>query len=328
MLYIIKEDNFLADYILGALEGRDDISLIRFERTKCRGVMKIPQLVIRFLRAIVINRKGMWNRWFFPDSFMRRLDVIGADDKVLMFSCQNLKELLVLDKEIACRSKSVFIWNPLSTINRNAYSRWEYAYKLHRTDMRVCTFDEGDAERYGFEPVKQVYRHPAERPVACAGVTGGLVSDVFYVGKDKKRSRVLLDIVTQLESQRLRCDFSILYDKHAKAVSELKSYYTNRLMAYGEYCDRALRSACMLEILQKGQTGMTMRTLEALFFNKKLITTNVAARQLPFYHPDNIYVLDGKERRTIRDFIYSGRPHYPWQNIKDYDIEHWICQFL
>ena len=68
MLYIIKEDNFLADYILGALEGRDDISLIRFERTKCRGVMKIPQLVIRFLRAIVINRKGMWNRWFFPDS--------------------------------------------------------------------------------------------------------------------------------------------------------------------------------------------------------------------------------------------------------------------
>lgn len=130
-------------------------------------------------------------------------------------------------------------------------------------------------------------------------------SDVFYVGKDKRRSHVL-----------------------SKLVAELKPYYMTGLMSYDEYCARAAGAACMLEILQKGQTGMTMRTLEALFFNKKLITTNAAARLLPFYHPDNIYVLDGNERRTIRDFIYAGPCHYPRHLIADYDIEHWICRFL
>ena len=130
-------------------------------------------------------------------------------------------------------------------------------------------------------------------------------SDVFYVGTDKRRSHVL-----------------------SKLVAELKPYYMTGLMSYDEYCARAAGAACMLEILQKGQTGMTMRTLEALFFNKKLITTNAAARLLPFYHPDNIYVLDGNERRTIRDFIYAGPCHYPRHLIADYDIEHWICRFL
>ena len=130
-------------------------------------------------------------------------------------------------------------------------------------------------------------------------------SDVFYVGKDKRRSHVL-----------------------SKLVAELKPYYMTGLMSYDEYCARAAGAACMLEILQKGQTGMTMRTLEALFFNKKLITTNAAARLLPFYHPDNIYVLDGNERRTIRDFIYAGPCHYPRHLIADYHIEHWICRFL
>lgn len=153
-------------------------------------------------------------------------------------------------------------------------------------------------------------------------------SDVFYVGKDKRRSHVLSKLVAELDGLQLKCDFSILCDKHTKAVAELKPYYMTGLMSYDEYCARAAGAACMLEILQKGQTSMTMRTLEALFFNKKLVTTNAAARLLPFYHPDNIYVLDGNERRTIRDFIYAGPCHYPRHLIADYDIEHWICRFL
>lgn len=325
MLYIIKEDNFMADYILDAIDGRDDIAMITFERTKYRGLKKICQTVIRFLRSIVINKRGLWNTWFFPDSFTRQLDVIRVDDKVLLFSCQNLKELLVLDKEIASHSKSVFLWNPLSSINHNAYSRWEYAWKLHRTDMRICTFDEGDARDYGFEYVNQVYRMPDDNLRSVVTETS---SDVFFVGKDKKRSKVLAELVSELNRQNIKLDFCILRDKYTKVLSVLQPYYTDELVRYADYRAKAMRSKCMLEILQNGQTGMTLRTIEALFFNKKLITNNAEIRNSPIYHPNNIYILDGTENRTIREFIDNEPYKFPQNIITKYDIRQWIKTFL
>lgn len=325
MLYIIKEDNFLADYILDALAGRSDVAVVKFERIKYRGVKKYIQFIVRFLRSSVINRKGLWNRWFFPESFLFRLKVIGADDKVLFFSCQNKKELLVLDRELECCSKSVFLWNPLSTVNHNAYSKWQYARSMHRTGMRVCTFDEGDAQAYGFEPVEQVYRNPDLRLTAGCQATD---SDVFFVGKDKGRSNVLSGVLAALDMQGVTYDFYILRDKHTKEVSRLKPYYTDDLVPYKDYCLKAMRSRCMLEILQKGQEGMTMRTLEALFFKKKLITDNITIKNYAIYHPDNIYILDGKEGRTIREFLDCGYHCFPPRMTERYDVEHWIERFV
>jgi len=325
MLYIIKEDNFLADYILEALAGRDDIVTVKFARTKCRGVKKAVQKVIRFVRAIVYNRPGLCTGWFFPADFLRSLRQIGAADSVLFFSCQNLKELLVLDKEVTCRSKSVFLWNPLSTINHNLYSRWEYARYLHRTGMRVCTFDEGDARAYGFEAVPQVYRHPDGALMAHRRASG---RRVFFVGKDKRRSRMISDIIIMLGRQGIGHDFHILRDKNTVEYPALKPYYTDELMPYRDYCAKAMQAGCMLEILQTGQTGMTMRTLEALFFNTKLITTNAEIRNLHIYSPANIYVLDGRENRTIRDFLDCDCCPLPRRAVEMYGIEHWIKMFL
>lgn len=325
MIYIIKENNFLADYILDALKQWDDIVQIRFARTECHGVKRYIQLVVRFFRAILFNKKGLCNSWFFPDDFMHQLKAIGNNDKVLLFSCQNLKELLVLDKEISCPSKSVFLWNPLSTINENFYSRWEYAHYLHRTKMRVCTFDDGDARAYGFELVNQVYRLPdAELQSERTRVS----SDIFFICKDKRRSKAISDVLKEFDRQGITHDFYILRDKHTKPRKELLPYYTDKLISYKDYCIKAMHSKCLLEILQKGQTGMTMRTLEALFFKKKLITTNPGIRTSRLYHPNNIYVLDGSESRTIRDFIDSDFHEYPDQIINQYDIRHWVKQFM
>lgn len=324
MLYIIKGDNFLADYILDSISNKDNIAMIRFERIKHRGFKKYLQIIIRFLRSMIINRQGLWTGWFFSDRFMRQLRMIGADDKVLLFSCQNLKELMVLDKEIVCLKKSVFLWNPLLTINHNAYSRWKYAHCLHRTGMRICTFDEGDAKDYGFEPVNQVYRKPGRE---LTDNSGGAGSDVFFVGKDKKRSKILSELLAELDRQNITHEFHILCDKHTRPVAELMPYYTQDLILYKDYCMKALQSKCMLEILQKGQTGMTMRCLEALFFKKKLITNNASIRNNSIYHPDNIYVLDGKENRTLKAFMDCGWHNVPPQQTDRYDIEHWILPF-
>lgn len=327
MLYIIKKDYFLADYIVDPLQDRPDVTVIKYKRNKCRGIGKIKHLFIRFIRTFLCNRKGLWTRQFFPGSFLQQLKAIGKDDKVLFWGCENLKELLVLDKEIECREKSVFLWNPVSTICRNAYSKWEYAHYLNKTKMRIYTFDEGDAASCHFSKINQVYRHPSS---LLAKKTADGANDVLFIGKDKSRSAFIAQLAQQLQQQGVSFDFYIIKDKHTVPIRQLEPYYHDREMSYEESLARIMHVNCIIEIMQQGQTGMTLRTLEAMFLGKKLITTNPNIAQSPVYHPNNIYILNsGKNKHAnFREFLDSEYHCIPESIIKQYDAECWIEQFL
>lgn len=326
MLYIIPETgNFLADYILKAFTERTDVKILYTEKMHFHGRKRLCQLVLRLLRSMCFNRKGLWSRWMFSEKTLQRLAQIGTGDKVIFFSIQNLKDLLVLDKEIDCAAKSVFLWNPLHTVNHNAYSRWRYAHFLHLTSMRICTFDPQDAAAYGFELVNQVYRFPTPKEIPSDTMVR---HDVFFVGKDKRRAEILENFLSECKRQHITCDFHLLRDKHSTMRLGLVPYYSNELVPYPDYCRRAMQSNCLLEVLQRGQSGMTMRTLEALFFHKKLITTNTEVKTLNIYHPNNIYILDGSEKRTLREFLDIELYHFPHQVLEQYDIEHWIRQIV
>lgn len=325
MLYIIKKDYFLADYILDAIAGNKGIKIIGYKRKKSRGLKRLPFLAKRFTRTFVLNRKGLWTADFFKEEFLSETSKIKPSDSVLFWGCENLKELLILNKEICCKKKYVFLWNPISTINRNAYSRWEYRHYLHRSGMTVCTFDEGDGRRYGFNIVKQVYRRPAMK--AENNKEGGMF-DVFFVGVDKHRSATLEKLKGEFDAQGLTYSINIISDKHTEKSGALKGCYADKPLSYGECLDRISRSRCVLEVLQSGQGGMTLRTLEALFFKKKLITNNAGIIHSPIYSPDNIYVIGSGDSRSLREFIYSPATDIADDTVNQYDVSRWIEQFM
>lgn len=71
-----------------------------------------------------------------------------------------------------------------------------------------------------------------------------------------------------------------------------------------------------------------MRTLEATFFNKKLITNNIAIKNLPFYNKQNIYILEDEEEvRSIKEFMDCDIVNIPKDITDQYEINHWIKQF-
>lgn len=322
MLFIIKKDYFLADYILDALEGRQDIKIIRYERLKPHGLRKLPFLVKRFVRAFVSNRKGLWTDEFFGARFLSEARLIKPGDKVLFWGCENLKELLTIDKEIQAAEKSVFLWNPVSTICRNAYSRWEYRHYLHRSGMQVYTFDDGDAARYGFHAVNQVYRKP-DGDLR----TEDTDTDVYFVGADKHRTAALEKVKAELDRQGISYSINILKDKHTEISEQLRPCYVDRLIPYGETLAMIARSRCVLEILQKGQGGMTLRSLEALMLRRKLITDNRDITAAPFYDPANVYIL-GADLRSLREFVDSPMAEVDNDVVNAYEITEWIKKFL
>jgi hypothetical protein len=54
-------------------------------------------------------------------------------------------------------------------------------------------------------------------------------------------------------------------------------------MAYDEELQMAYNTDCIVEVLKEGQSGISLRTCEAIAFNKKLITNNKSLLSMPFY---------------------------------------------
>ena len=70
-----------------------------------------------------------------------------------------------------------------------------------------------------------------------------------------------------------------------------------------QYANYLKDSLIVLDIHSITQTGLTMRTMEALSMGCKLITTNSAILNTPFYSPNNILVWDGESDIDVSSFL-------------------------
>lgn len=61
----------------------------------------------------------------------------------------------------------------------------------------------------------------------------------------------------------------------------------------------------ILDVNHPFQTGLTMRTFEAIGSRKKLITTNSEIKKYPFYNEKNIFVIDRNNLKLEKDFFES-----------------------
>lgn len=84
-----------------------------------------------------------------------------------------------------------------------------------------------------------------------------------------------------------------------------------------------------LEINQTGQTGLTVRALEATFLKKKLLTTNKSIQDTPLYQLDNIFILNSDDEKAIRDFMERTLDDQAFdEEINYYDVKNWLNRFF
>ncbi|RNI37480.1 hypothetical protein EFY79_08790 [Hanamia caeni] len=76
------------------------------------------------------------------------------------------------------------------------------------------------------------------------------------------------------------------------------------------------------------QTGLTIRTFEALAAGKKLITTNKNIITEPFYNPEMINIVELDNFKLDIDFIKSNPKLSLKEKIKDYSLENYIYKLL
>ncbi len=87
-------------------------------------------------------------------------------------------------------------------------------------------------------------------------------------------------------------------------------------------------SLAILDIEHPSQVGLTIRTFEVLGAKRKLITTNKSIKDMDFYNPNNILVIDREEPIVPEEFILSPYEFLPKDIYEKYTIRGWVNEIF
>lgn len=89
-----------------------------------------------------------------------------------------------------------------------------------------------------------------------------------------------------------------------------------------------LCSKVVLDIAHPDQSGLTMRTIELIGMQKKIITTNKDITNYDFYHPNNIMYIDRNNVVIDKYFFQKPYDNIPESILTKYHINNWLCKMI
>lgn len=242
------------------------------------------------------------------------------------FSEHNLQKLLGYHPDAV---SIVYHWDSIAN-NHNAISL------LHKFD-KAFSFDRHDCENMGikFLPLfyYSEYQYIAEHPEKTD-------YDLLFVGTTHSdRYRFIKSIASQIKALGGRCftyfffQGKIMYYKY-----RLYNYSEMKNVHISDFHFKPIDKLQLLELYKKSriivdmqhpkQSGLTLRTMEALGAKKKLITTNDDVKFYDFYHPDNILIVDRKNPVVDKRFFNAEYKEIPEEVYEKYSINSWIENLL
>ena len=181
--------------------------------------------------------------------------------------------------------------------------RFKYFYESGLFDYWM-SFDAGDCEKYKMIPFSEF-----ESRIELYDTTKLKASDVFFTGRAKNRLPKLIEAYDHLTSLGQNCLFFIMGAKEIEQVHRDGIYYIDKMMSYRRMLEYSIMSKCLLDINQEGALGFTSRFLEAIIYNKKLLTDNSSVIATKFYQSNGIFysndIID-----VSMDFFMQDAPNY------------------
>lgn len=109
--------------------------------------------------------------------------------------------------------------------------------------------------------------------------------DMYFCGVSKGRAPILAGIVSAAERNNTKIAMDIVCYEDPEVFRNHESVNIRKpgcFMSYPEVLHKELESSCILEIVQEGQIAPTLRPYEAVVYNKKLLTNNIAILDFPY----------------------------------------------
>lgn len=209
----------------------------------------------------------------------------------------------------------LYLWNPIEN-NQNKLK----CIERYRKFITVYSFDKEDCKKYGFHYNSMVYSKDVRIPKS------DIKYDICFLGFAKDRMEEILKYYHAFKQEGLRVKFYI-FDANAEEIALEDFNISHRRVLYEEYLKVLSESRAILDVAQRGQSGLSIRFVEAGFFRKKLITNNCNVKEYDIYNEKNIAVVTEKGKNNIKAFVREKWDLEKDDAIQEYEFDRWIQRF-
>lgn len=247
---------------------------------------------------------GIKNNPFYNDWVKN----INDNVQLIVFDeCKPYKGLANKLKEFKIKP-IIYFWNPI-----NQDDKIEFLKK----NFNVYSYSKNDCKIYGLR-FNQTFIPKIEFE------NKNIIYDAIFVGQNKNR----LDLLEKLYKLFDNPYFYVIKDSNETSnVFKLKN--KNDIIKYDDYIKLVNQSNCIIEVLPTVNAGITLRTAEAVVYDKKLITNNKNIVRESFYDKNKIYVIDSNfSIADLKQFISnSSKIKYSNKEKRIFFIETWLNNF-
>ena len=222
-------------------------------------------------------------------------------NKLIIFDTMYSKHISEYIKRINPNIKIyLYYWNKINDNNKR--------YLDDKNIYKIYTFDKKDSKKYKINYNPQFYSYDIKLK------KNKIKYDIFFIGRDKGRLKYINDLEDKFKELGLSTNI-IIIDKESDFIY------------YDKYLDLLSKSNVILDIVSDNQKGLSMRVMESIFLNKKIITNNTDIINYDFYNPNNIFILGKDDINKLDKFINSKYIKVSKDILNNYNIDEWIKRF-
>ncbi|MGN1131303.1 MAG: hypothetical protein ACI4RL_00240 [Ruminococcus sp.] len=160
----------------------------------------------------------------------------------------------------------------------------------------IFSFDPDDCKKYNYTYINALYSKKEFEKV------DEISNDLYFVGENKGRLPILNTIYDNAKKNNASPYFRI--QRVPDEECDRKDIIYNKRIPYLATLEELQYANCILDIVQEGQSGVTLRYYEAICYNKKLLTNSTTVKSMPYYNPKYMQVF-----RNVEDI--------DWDWVKD-----------
>ena len=283
-----------------------------------------------FTRVIfrLFPKVGKWYSVFY---FNRKINWNTAYNNIIVIKGEGVDVSIIKRLRQEYKNAHMVIYNWDSIINNPTFLEKRPFFD------KAFTFDFLDAESYSDMPYLSLFYNQTDHsnldsstPKKYAGIFVGTLHSDRYRLIEAIISK--LDLITNKPSfcyyyypnKFLYFFLAILKKNYGVAKGKVKF----KAMTQAEIAQIITQSELVIDIVHEKQSGLTMRTIEAIGARKKIITNNKFIKNSNLFHPNNIFVIENLDMNGLAEFIASNYYEFDKEIYADLSVEAWASKLL
>lgn len=235
---------------------------------------------------------------------------------------------VIRGSQLDCNDWRIFFEH--TNIPHKLMYQWDSVRNFDYTNVaslfdKVYTFDKEDSIKYGY-CYYPLFFEKVKSEVAPT-------IDLLFVGIwHSDRIKILNRIYEQAQQKGLSCDFRVYYPwylylwlKYVRKKDMQSPFWRFKKISRKEMDFLYAHTRCVVDINHPLQSGLTMRTMETIGNNKKMITTNGFIKQEKFYSSDSIQIID-RDVTGINFSFLDKETHY--EEVDCYELTNWLVNMF